>query len=249
MENFGRQVAALLMQAQPSERSFHLDANLWLSTPSLPRMASSALPSVAEGFLHSSGLLQGGDSCEPATALRQPSPVGREFNSLQGQCTSRKGPKRKVRLSALLFPTRLVGAWHVECGVESGPRMSGVLESSISRPVSAIIQRIHVSMRLWATEPVLISYRLGQESLGIHAKPSSPCRHRDRSPRTLVARFSGPVDCVRHPVWSAVAGGGVAEARCRTPLIVPVNDMVVPSIFGLLSYCTGTAVLNGVRCH
>jgi hypothetical protein len=94
MENFGRQVAALLMQAQPSEPSFHLDANLWLSTPSLPRMASSALPSGAEGFLHSSGLLQGGDSCEPATALRQPSPVGREFNSLQGQRTSRKGPKR-----------------------------------------------------------------------------------------------------------------------------------------------------------
>jgi hypothetical protein len=58
-----------------------------------------------------------------------------------------------------------------------------------------------------------------------------------------------PVDCVRHPVLRAVVGGGVAEARCRTPLIVPVNDMVVPSIFGLLSYCTGTEVLNGVRCH
>jgi hypothetical protein len=54
---------------------------------------------------------------------------------------------------------------------------------------------------------------------------------------------------VRHPIWSAVAGGGVAEARCRTQLIVPVNDMVVPYIFGLLSYCPGTVVLNGVRCH
>lgn len=91
----------------------------------------------------STGVERGGEA---------PYPVWRVWLCLQSLKPSCTPPVCfKVRLSTLLFPTRLVGGWHVECGVESGPRMSRVLESSISRPVSAIIQRIHVSMRLRAT--------------------------------------------------------------------------------------------------
>jgi len=95
MENFGRQVAALLMQAQPSERSFHLDANLWLSTPSLPRMASSALPSVAEGFLHSSGLLQGGTAASLQRHFVSQVPLAE--NSIPSKDNVRPGRAQNVR--------------------------------------------------------------------------------------------------------------------------------------------------------
>jgi hypothetical protein len=198
MENFGRQVAALLMQvmqAQPQNVLF-----TWTPICGSPprlypvwrvRLCLRSLKAPCTPLACFKGVT--------AASLQRHfvSQVPLAENSIPSKDNVRPGRAQndKVRLSALLFPTRLAGAWHVECGVESGPRMSGVLESSISRPVSAIIQRIHVSMRLWATEPVLISYRLGQESLGIHAKPSSPCRHRDRSRSTCRLCAASRLEC------------------------------------------------------